>query len=118
MIIGLDFLILNSITNHSPLVITFKYALALLSIILYCLFHYTLYLYTTRRITLKRALVVAFFLMIKHLGSSIIMLLSHVVLIGIVLFQPGLGLLFIFSGSIYTVTYLCRHFIKIKENIQ
>lgn len=56
--------------------------------------------------------------MIKHLGSSIIMLLSHVVLIGIVLFQPGLGLLFIFSGSIYTVTYLCRHFIKIKENIQ
>ena len=49
--IGLDFFILNSSTNQSPLVITFKYAIALFSIILYCLFHYMLYLFTTRRIT-------------------------------------------------------------------
>lgn len=112
LIIGLDLIILNSVPIQSSGIITFKYALILLSLIVYCIFHFVLYIYANNTVPLKKAVLTGFFLTIKNPGISFLMIVSHLALIGITLFQPGLGLLLLLSAPLYLVNYLCRRLIN------
>ncbi|WP_408014882.1 DUF624 domain-containing protein [Ruoffia halotolerans] len=118
LIIGLDLLILNSITTQSPLVITFKYALIFLSLIIYCIFHFSLYIFANHSVTLKKSIIIGFLLTIKNPVMSLLIILAHLIIIVTAFFQPGLGLLLMFSAPIYIVNYVCHRFINFKEDLQ
>ena len=118
LIIGLDILILSSVTTQSPLVITFKYALIFLSLIIYCIFHFSLYIFANHSVTLKKSIIIGFLLTIKNPVMSLLIILAHLIIIVTAFFQPGLGLLLMFSAPIYIVNYVCHRFINFKEDLQ
>ncbi|MGO4942267.1 DUF624 domain-containing protein [Ruoffia tabacinasalis] len=118
LLIGLDLLILNSITTQSPLVITFKYALIFISLIIYCIFHFSIYIFANHSVTLKKSIIIGFLLTIKNPVMSLLIILAHLIIIVTAFFQAGLGLLLMFSAPIYIVNYVCHRFINFKEDLQ
>lgn len=118
LVIVLDFIILRSVAEPSPWIISFQYALALFSLLVLSVYQFGLYLYANYSMSLNKTMISGFLLTIKYPLEAILMVLSTILTGMMILFQPGLGLLLFLSGPVFLHQLICQKIIQIEELIQ